>query len=150
MSKPKRDESSSHGVLRPYDERESTSRQINPVPPEQPSPYGLSQTLEGLILIDPCGLVSCRCRPWGWNVLQSFSPLGSSTGLITRRNPHDVLLAMPKAPERRPQGIVPSSDPFPTAEYCILGWADALMDFQPLPRHSSNPGKSPCQGLIHS
>lgn len=129
-SKPGHEGSSSHGVFRPCDVRRSMSRQISPVPPGQPSLCGLSQTLEGLILIDPCGLVSCRCRPWGSNVLQSVSPLDGSTGLVTQRNPPDVLLQMPKQQEPRPQGILPSSDPFPSAEYCILEWADALLDFQ--------------------
>jgi hypothetical protein len=31
-----------------------------PVPPGTPSLFGLSQTLEGLILTAPCGLVACR------------------------------------------------------------------------------------------
>jgi hypothetical protein len=49
-----------------------------------PSLYGLSQTLEGLILTTPCGSVSCRFRSWGCVSLQSFDPAGK---LLRIRHP---------------------------------------------------------------
>lgn len=53
------------------------------LPPRTPSLFGLSQTLEGLILNCPCGLVSCRCRSWGssFKVFPLYRALpGSSPG----------------------------------------------------------------------
>lgn len=42
------------------------------MPLPAPSLHEVSHLLEGLLLTIPCGLVSCRCRPWGFH-LQSFS-----------------------------------------------------------------------------
>jgi hypothetical protein len=52
--------SSSHEVLRPSSAQTQQVGVIAPVPPGTPSLLGLSQTLEGLVLATPCGLVACR------------------------------------------------------------------------------------------
>jgi len=80
---------------------------IVPVPPETPSLHGLSQTLEGLILTEPCGLVPCHKRSWGF----------CSTGLFPTA---DLLRTRrPKTPSRRLPG---RSEELPTAPPgpCIL------------------------------
>jgi hypothetical protein len=43
---------------------------------QAPSHLGLSQTLVGLILAGPCGLVSCRCRSWGLHPSELFPANG--------------------------------------------------------------------------
>jgi len=54
-----------------------------------PSLPGLSQTLKGLILARPVGLISCRSAH-GVSTLQSVPLLWSSTELVVRRNLHGV------------------------------------------------------------
>jgi hypothetical protein len=73
---------------------------IVPVPPETPSLLGLSQTLEGLILTEPRGLVPCHKRSWG----------SRSSGLFPTA---DLLrIRHPKTPSRRFPG---HSEELPTA-----------------------------------
>jgi len=40
--------------------------------PEAPSSYGVSHTLGGLILTDPCDPISCHCRSWGFDPSKHF------------------------------------------------------------------------------
>ena len=76
----------------------TVSRHNASVPPDAPSLRGLSQTLEGLILTEPCGLVSCHIRSWGF-APQGFSlpqtPPGSS--------PFGTLSTFPSPPHPRPK-----------------------------------------------
>ena len=80
---------SSHEVLRPYSALRKLSRHIVQVPPRAPSPFGLSQTLEGLILNSPRGLIACRSHSWG-STLRSLSLPQDPTWLVTRRYPLGV------------------------------------------------------------
>lgn len=96
-------------------------------PNQTPSHLGLLQTLVGLILADPCGLVSCRCRSWGFHPSELF-PAGE---LYQARH-----LAIPSrrfSGSRRirphPQGFLSVRSPYPRREYCIPWQTVALLGF---------------------
>jgi hypothetical protein len=114
--------------FRPFGERSAVSRLCSD-PPERLSPSGLSRTLEGLILTEPCGHVSYRCRPWG----------SGSSGLISSRRPlpssspgetlSTFLHVLRGEAWSRPQGLLPCGSSYPTVEYFIHGKTDALLSF---------------------
>jgi len=108
--------SSSREVLRPFSVLRSSdrlaSKAVARTPVRAPSLPGLSQTLEGLIPVDPCGLVACRCRSWG-SPLQSISLPADSSGLVTRRSLLDVSTSA-HSRSRVPKGFRTASNPTST------------------------------------
>lgn len=55
-----------------------------------------------MILAEPCDLVSCRHRSWGFHPPQGFSPLQNSTGLVDQRSPLGVRESRSSTP---PSGV---------------------------------------------
>jgi hypothetical protein len=102
-------EGSSHEVLRPFSD---ITQRVGILlgSTQAPSLFGLSQTLEGLILVELRGPVSYRGRSWGLLAPQGFSPQQNSTNLVGWRNPLGVFPLPKKRP--RPQGIVSCSGPY--------------------------------------
>jgi hypothetical protein len=97
--------------------------------PLHASLFGLSQTLEGLILANVRDLISCHCRSWG-----SYpSELFPAPELYQARHlaiPSQRLTNFPLKENRlRPQGLLSRCDPFQHWEYCIPLPADALLSF---------------------
>jgi len=108
------------GFSAPAASSSTVSRHVAPAPAETPSPCGLSQTLGGLILTEPCGLVSSHIRSWGSSTLQGLSPTYNPSRLVTCRIPSRRLLTIrfPRTPKRslrllvpRPQGVASHAGP---------------------------------------
>jgi len=97
--------------------------------------FRLSQPPDALFRSRPFGLVSCRIRPWGFD-LQRFSPPGSHRGF------HHELPLVPFAEFRetltRLQGLMHPGDPF-TTELVLPGSVCR-----------SSPGLSPRRGIFPS
>jgi hypothetical protein len=53
-----------HEVLHPSSVRESTSQHVARFQAGA-AHFGLSQTLVGSSLVNPCSLIACCCRSWG-------------------------------------------------------------------------------------
>lgn len=100
-----RAQGSSLEVLHPFSGHESASRRL-PGSTRAPSLLGLSQTLEGFILADPCGFVSRRCRSWG-STLQSFSLASELFRARRPAIPSRRFSASPKDHGRALRGLCP-------------------------------------------
>jgi hypothetical protein len=74
---------SSHEVSCPFSGRQLGESALVRFHAERLSLPGVSHALEGLILTEPCGLVSCRCRSWGSAPSELF-PAGE---LLRARHP---------------------------------------------------------------
>lgn len=102
--------SSSHEVLPPFSETRSSESASATVPPVTPSLPGLSQTLEGLILATPCGLVSYRCRSWGL-LPSGYSPPTKPVQARHLGDPLSMLAACSEEPPAHPQGVASRESP---------------------------------------
>jgi hypothetical protein len=118
---------SSHGVFAPSSVRRSMIGHIAGLHPDADPPRPFSDP-RGIPSSTPAALFHAAAAH-GVTTLQSFPPPTSSTGLVTRRNPHGVLLSGPKTLEPRPQGILLARSPLLGQEYFVLCQPDALLGF---------------------
>jgi hypothetical protein len=120
----------------PFSVYHPVSRHIDPVPTESPSLRDLSQVLEGLILTELRGLVSCHIRSWGFR-----SPrLSPANGLPRARHsripsrrfpqpvsrPHRSTYEVRLAP--RPQGFSSRGSPSSSGRVFHLPKARCLLE----------------------
>jgi hypothetical protein len=126
---------SSHGVSSPRAQSAREVHQHGALPAPLPSAYRFSQPPDGLLLHEPCGLVSCRLHLWG-SPFRAFPSQGAAPPL-GGRCPHVVTSNGTSLPRKgdargsRLQGFAPLENPLHPAHWLGSQRPDALLGLIP-------------------